>query len=276
MICVRVLYDPCHVRGACELPTPVETEKRWMGQIVVAPEVRRSLLSIAMTLLKSKNQSIDIDSLLGEVRLAREELLEVITQLEEEKIIKKTRDDAGIVVPSGEERLKLAVKAVTFGAKIEESAQSLSWKEFESFCTKVLEENGYSCIHGFRFRSTRGRRYECDVLALSDPILLLADCKHYKGSVRGLHTVVEKQLVRANALGKSILTLMRRIPQILSWRETVIVPAIITLFPESIAIADNVPVVPAFKLNQFIQELPSNIERITHSTVKSSTQRRLV
>jgi hypothetical protein len=64
--------------------------------------------------------------------------------------------------------------------------------------------------------------------------------------------------------------------QLASWRETVIVPVIITLFPESIAFVDSVPVVPAFKLNQFIQELPSNIESVEYSKANPSKQRRLI
>lgn len=185
------------------------------------------------------------------------------------------REGTGIVIPSGEERLQLAVTAVAFGAGIEESAKALSWKEFESFCTKILEENGYSCVHGFRFKSTKGRRYECDVVALNKPVLLLADCKHYKGRVRGLRAVVEKQLERAGAMSKTTSAVMRRIPQIILWGRMVIVPVVITMLPENIAIVDGVPVVPAFKLNQFIQELPSNIEAVKHNTVEPSRQRRL-
>jgi DNA-binding Lrp family transcriptional regulator len=241
-----------------------------------ARNARDQTLSIVMKLLKAKDESMNIKNLTETLGLSAEELLKLIVQLEEEKILRKARDDMSIVIPSGEERLRMAVKAVTLGASIEECARNLSWKEFESFCTKVLEENGYSCVHGLRFKSANGRRYECDIVALSKPTLLLADCKHYAGRVRALRSVVEKQLERADALNGSILTLMRRMSQLASWRETVIVPVIITLFPESIAFVDSVPVVPAFKLNQFIQELPSNIESVEYSKANPSKQRRLI
>jgi hypothetical protein len=238
--------------------------------------VRAQALTLVLALLKAEEESISIRDLSERLTLPQEDLLKLFTQLEEEKVIKKTNDDAAIIVPRGEDRLRTAIKAVTLGARIEESAKILSWKEFESFCTKVMEENGYSCIHEFRFKSSRGRRYECDIVALCNPMLLLADCKHYAGKVRGLRTVVEKQVERANALDKSFLTLMRGISQLASWQEIIIVPIIITLFPESIAFVDGVPVIPAFKLNQFIQELPSNMESVKHIDTTPSKQRRLV
>ena len=238
--------------------------------------VKDQELSLVMTLLGAKDESVSIRDLSVRLTLPEEKLLKLITKLEEENIIKRTANHACVVVPGEEERLRMAMRAVTLGARIEESVRNLNWKEFESFCTKVLEENGYSCIHGLRFKSARGTRYECDVVALRNPILLLADCKHYANKVRGLRKIVGRQVERASAMNESILTLMRDIPQLVSWREAIIVPAIITLFPESIAFVDSVPVVPAFKLNQFIQELPSNIDNVRYNKTNPSKQRRLV
>jgi DNA-binding Lrp family transcriptional regulator len=258
------------------LPTPANSEEPWIEETLFPSRAGGLALSVIMGLLKTKDESVSFKSLSEGLRLPQERVLEAIRRLEEENIVKRSRGNLEAISLSAEERLKLAIVAVRYGARIEESAQALSWKEFESFCTRVLEENGYSCIHGFRFTSAKGSRYECDVVALSKPMLLLADCKHYAGRVSGLHAIVGKQSERTIALNKIILTVMRRIPQIAAWGEAVTIPVVITLFPERIAIVDSVPIVPAFKLNQFIQELPANIDKIAHFTVKLSKQKKLV
>jgi hypothetical protein len=151
----------------------------------------------------------------------------------------------------------------------------LSWKEFEAFCAKILEENGYLCTQGFRFKSIRQKRYECDILASRKPLIVMADCKHHAGRVKGLRVIVKKQIERVQALSKNIPVMIRSIPEIVDWSDALVLPVIITLFPQSPSLIDDVPVVPGFKLNQFIQELPLNMERITCTVVHPSTQERL-
>jgi len=232
-------------------------------------------LSFIMKLLKAGEASIGIHTLSQELSFSEEVLLRIIRQLEESELISRIDNGMAVAVPVGEDRLRLAVAAVRFGATIEDSAGKLSWKEFEAFCSKVLEENGYSCFQGFRFKSPRGRRYECDIAATMDPLILLADCKHYAGHVKGLNAAVDKHLERVDAFAKSVPTLVRRIPQILEWNQATITPIIVTLFPENITIIEGVPIVPVFKLNQFLQEITSNIDKITHMIVEPSKQKKL-
>ncbi|WXG46117.1 MAG: restriction endonuclease [Candidatus Atabeyarchaeum deiterrae] len=233
-------------------------------------------LLLIMALLRAEGKAARIDDLSKESGLPEKDLLSRIQRLEDNDLIRKPFSKDMIVTPVGEDRLKLAITAVTLGATMEQSASMLSWKEFESFCMRILEENGYSCLQGFRFRSTRGKRFECDVVATRKPLFVLGDCKHYGGKVKGLRTVVKRQLERVDAFCKTIPTIVRRIPEIVNWREAITVPVIITLFPESSTIINRVPIVPAFKLNNFIQELPSNIESIAHTTVEPAKQKRLL
>lgn len=232
-------------------------------------------LSIIMKLLKTEEASIDFRSLSQELAFPEEVLLKAIQQLEESELVSRTNNGVTLAAPVGEDRLKLAIAAVRFGATIEDSASTLSWKEFESFCLKVLEENGYSCCQGFRFKTPKGRRYECDVVATMNTLILLADCKHYAGRVKGLKVAVDKHLERARGFARSVPTIVRRIPQMLELKQAKIAPIIVTLFPENVATIGDVPIVPAFKLNQFLQEITSNIDRITHIIVEPSKQRRL-
>jgi Holliday junction resolvase-like predicted endonuclease len=232
-------------------------------------------LRVAMEILRNGEDSLEITKLSKKLGLEKALVLEVIERVWEVADIEGNRPDAQIFVLTGEDRLKLAVATVTFGATVEESARILSWKEFEAFCAKVLEENGYSCTQEFRFKSIQRKRFECDILASRKPLIVMADCKHYAGRVKGLRAVVKKQMERVSALSKSIPTMIRSIPEIIDWPEALVVPVIITMFQQNPSIIDDVPVVPGFKLNQFIQELPSNIERISCTLVHPATQEKL-
>jgi Holliday junction resolvase-like predicted endonuclease len=233
-------------------------------------------LLVAMALLKGEKESIDIGNLSEKLNTPEDLVLEIIERLEESAGITGTRRDTAILFPCGEDRLKLAIAAVTLGATVEESGSMLSWREFESFCAKVLEENGYLCTQEFRFKSIRRKRFECDILAARKPLILMADCKHYAGRVKGLRAVVKKQMERVTALTKNVPAIIRSMPGIVDWSEGVVLPVIITLFPENTSMIDDVPVVPGFKLNQFIQELPSNTDGIARAIVHPSKQEKLL
>jgi len=232
-------------------------------------------LRVAIELLKNGEESLEIARVSKKLGVEEALFLEAIERVWEAAGIKGNRLGTRIFLPSGEDRLKLAVAAVTLGATVEESARLLSWKEFEAFCAKVLEENGYTCTQEFRFKSIQRKRFECDILASKKPLVVMADCKHYAGKVKGLRAVIKKQMERVSALSKSIPTMIRSIPEIIDWREALVVPVIITLFQQNPSIIDDVPVVPGFKLNQFIQELPSYTDRITRALVHPMNQERL-
>ena len=251
------------------------SDSKRQGRFRVSLGARRPELFVVMKLLKTSEASIEMQALSQEMTFSDEALLKAIQQLEEMELVIRTEDGMALVTPSGEDRLKLAIAGVRLGGTIEDSARALSWKEFESFCLKVLEENGYSCCQGFRFKSPKGRRYECDVVATMNPLILLLDCKHYGGHVKGLDTAVHKHLERVGAFAKSVPTLVREIPQILEWNQGTIAPIIVTLFPENIAIMEGVPIVPVFKLNQMLQEITSNIDKTAHIIVEPSKQKRL-
>nr|MDO8133453.1 hypothetical protein [Candidatus Njordarchaeum guaymaensis] len=245
------------------------------GRSKIFGSMKSPELSVIMKLLKTEEASISIHALSREVAFSEEILLKMIQRLEESELISRTDNGMMVAAPIGEDRLKLAIAAVRYGATVEDSASALSWKEFESFCLKVLEGNEYSCYQGFWFKSPKGRRYECDVVATMNSLILVADCKHYAGRVKGLNAAVDKHLERVGAFAKSVPTLVRKIPQILEWDQATITPIMVTLFPENITVIEGVPIVPVFKLNQFLQEITSNIDNITHIAVKPSKQKRL-
>jgi len=254
---------------------PIENTNQIPRITITGVPARNLELQIAKELLKSEEKSLEIGKLSKKLNINEAQLLDAANRVWEAAGIRGNQADTRILLPAGEDRLKLAVATVTLGATVEETTSILTWKEFEAFCAKVLEENGYSCTQEFRFKSIQGKRFECDILATRKPLILMADCKHYAGHVRGLRAVVEKQIGRVSNLCKNVPTMIRSMPEIVDWSEAFVIPVIITLFPENPSIMDDVPVVPGFKLNQFIQELPSNTEKITRLTVYPSRQEKL-
>jgi Holliday junction resolvase-like predicted endonuclease len=254
---------------------PIENMNQMTRFVATGILTKNLELQFAMELLKSEEESLEIGKLSKKLNINQAQLLEAADRVWEAAGIKGSWANTRILLPAGEDRLKLAVATVTMGATMEEAAAILTWKEFEAFCARVLEENGYSCILEFRFKSIQRKRYECDILASKKPLILMADCKHYAGRVKGLRAVVEKQIERVSNLCRSVPTMVRSIPEVVDWSEAFVIPVIITLFPENPSIMDDVPVVPGFKLNQFIQELPSNTDGIIHLTIYPSRQEKL-
>nr|MDO8079975.1 nuclease-related domain-containing protein [Candidatus Freyarchaeota archaeon] len=160
-----------------------------------------------------------------------------------------------------ESRLEISLIALEYGVDIEEVCKLLSWKEFEAFSKSVLEKNNYLCIQNFRFKHNQ-KRYEIDVVGLKEPLILCIDSKHYKKSGKSyvLRTYCKKQIERIEALSRALSLMVSKL-RIIKWKEAKIIPLIVTLLAEEIDFSE-VPIVPFFKLNSFITELPTHISEV--------------
>ena len=161
-----------------------------------------------------------------------------------------------------ETRLQLSLLALKFGADIEKVCKLLSWKEFEAFSRRALETNNFFCIQNFRF-SQNQRRYEIDVVGLKNPLVLCVDSKHYKKSGKNqiLGTYCKKQIERAEALSKALPKMFLRMG-LLRWKEAKIIPLIVTSLAEGVNFSEGVPIVPFFKLNSFVMDLPDHLNQV--------------
>ncbi len=161
-----------------------------------------------------------------------------------------------------ESRLQISLLALKYGADIEKVCKVLNWKEFEAFSKSVLEKNNYLCFQNFRFKHNK-KRYEIDVVGLKKPLILCVDSKHYKKSGKSstLKTACKKQIERVEAYSR---VLPKNVPKlrIREWKNANIIPIIVTLLPEEIGFFKRVPIVPFFKLNNFIIELQAHISEI--------------
>lgn len=160
-----------------------------------------------------------------------------------------------------ESRLEISSFALEYGADIEEVCKLLSWKEFEAFSKNVLEKNNFFCIQNFRFKQNK-KRYEIDVVGLREPLILCVDSKHYKKSGKSyvLRTYCKKQIERIEAFSRVLFKMASKL-RIIKWKEAKIIPLIVTLLAEE-TVSSEIPIVPFFKLNSFIMELPTYISEI--------------
>jgi len=170
----------------------------------------------------------------------------------------------GKIEVSSNQRVKLAIHAINHGTDIERVCKVLEWIEFENFAATAFETNNFAVKRRFRFKAS-GRRWEIDVLAYSEPIVVCVDCKRWR---RGwgnsaITKVAAAQAQRTEALAKAPHPLQRRIG-LDGWRQATLFPAIISLFPGPVKFYKKVPVVPILQLQNFLDEFQGHTTELTH------------
>lgn len=161
-----------------------------------------------------------------------------------------------------EGRLLLASKIVELGGDPEKVATLLKWQEFEDFCMRVLELNNFQCSIRIRFKHDNW--WEIDVVGGKRPIILCIDAKHWSlrpGKSAAIKRVTDKHIDRVKVFAQVLPTLKVKLG-LKEWKKAILIPAIVTLFQEAIRLHQDVPVVPFFKFNKFIQELPAYIDQV--------------
>jgi Holliday junction resolvase-like predicted endonuclease len=166
----------------------------------------------------------------------------------------------GVIEASPKQRAKITTHALELGADLEHLCRFLSWAEFEAITAQALEANGYRVINNFRFKRGQERR-EIDVLGLDKPLIICADCKHWK---RGLRTAaalktIEAQIERTRVLADVLPSHLHEMG-LENWETATLLPMVISLFPGQNKLIDKVPVVPVLQLQDFISEVPLKLD----------------
>ena len=170
----------------------------------------------------------------------------------------------GSVEVNTESRLKLAIKAVELGVDVQSISDFLCWQEFEAMAAVALELNGYSARKNVRFKQ-EGRRWEIDVVGCRKPLVLCIDCKHWH---HGMHRSTMNKMATAQA--ERVAAFADSLPSISSdlpcakWSKVKFVPVILSLIPFAPKFCDNVPVVPVLQLQDFVSQLPLNVESLKY------------
>ncbi|MGB8937483.1 MAG: hypothetical protein WCC17_20525 [Candidatus Nitrosopolaris sp.] len=158
------------------------------------------------------------------------------------------------------DRMKVAILALQSGNDIETVSKYLTWQDFESFASDLLNLAGYVAERDLRF--SKPIRMQIDVLGVNynSQLAIVADCKHWKrNDLSSLSSCAKRQAERTSKL----LFHRRKISHA--------IPIILTLHAMDIAFVDGIPLVPVSKFNCFIDELPLYLSEIK---VISGIQRR--
>jgi len=173
-----------------------------------------------------------------------------------------------LIEVSSNQRVKLAIHAINHGTDIERVCKVLEWIEFENFAATAFEKNNFAVKRNFRFKAAQ-RRWEIDVLAYSEPIVVCVDCKRWR---RGwgnsaIRKVAAAQAKRTEVLAKNLQDIQRKIG-LDDWEQATLFPAILSLFPGPVKFYNKVPVVPILQLQNFLDEFQGHITELTHFRAK--------
>lgn len=186
------------------------------------------------------------------------------------KILREFRElgliewENGKIEVSSNQRVKLAIHAINNGTDIERVCKVLEWKEFENFTATAFETNNFAVKRRFRFKAS-GRRWEIDILAYSEPIIVCVDCKRWRSGWgnSAITRVAAAQAQRTEALAKNLQDIQREIG-LDDWTQATLFPVILSLFPGPVKFYSKVPVVPILQLQNFLDEFQGHITELTH------------
>ncbi len=213
--------------------------------------IERELL---ISLLKlTKNGPVLIKSVTEEAKIPTAFAFKLLKQLQLEGFVNMEGD---FVEADTDARLKLAVKALGLGADVQRVSDLLCWQEFESMAAAALEANGYSVGKNVRFKHA-GRRWEIDVVGYRKPRVICIDCKHWHHGLHfaSLRRVVEAQTQRTEAFALALPSISLN-AECTKWGEAEFFPAILSLMPCADRFFDEVPVVAALQLQDFLTQMP--------------------
>ena len=228
--------------------------------------VERNLL---ISLLKlTKEGTTLIKDVNVEARLPSTVCIKLLQKMQKENLIYLEGDKVEV---DTENRLKIAVKAVSLGADIQNISDTLKWQEFEEIAAIALKINGYVVKKNLRF-THGGRRYEIDVVGCRKPLVVCIDCKRWQRAIAAsaLRKIVEEQSQRTEALADTLPNLKLDL-ECTKWEKAKFVPAVLSLVPGAYKFYYEVPVVPVLSLQDFIGQLPLYMETVKCFPKKFST-----
>jgi len=170
------------------------------------------------------------------------------------------------VETSSSQRVKIAIRALEFGADFERVCGVLSWQEFESIAATAFEANNFMVEKRVRF-TWADRRWEIDVLGCKEPIIVCVDCKHWHhGWGRSAITkAVEAQIKRTKTLTETLHStpVLPKKLGLTIWKEGILIPLILSLVPGPFKFYKKTPIVPILQLQNFLNELPAYTDTLT-------------
>jgi len=208
-----------------------------------------------------ENSGVSIEDICKEARMPRAIVLEILNKLSGDSLLEVKEDR---VIVNGEQRLKIAVKAVNLGSDIERVAKFLSWAEFERFSRLSFELNDFRVISNFRFTLLR-KRWEIDIIGVKRPMVISADCKHWRRRWSGSASAKAAigQAERTKALAEASKRIKSKIG-ISGWMHAYFIPAVLSLFPSQYKFYEKTPIVPILQLKDFLQNIIIHLDEVNY------------
>jgi len=149
-------------------------------------------------------------------------------------------------------RIDQLLQALNEGIPIEDLLQRYDWQYFEQIVADILEEYGFTVETNKRF--SLDRKFEIDVVADNKTEILCIDCKHW-GMRQGKTTPLKYAAIDQNERAYAFKSHFKK--------NQSVYPIVITLMQENIHIEEGIPIVPIFKLNDFLANFPRYKEEFT-------------
>jgi hypothetical protein len=190
----------------------------------------------------------------NDAKLPSETVFTLLEKLQSEDLLNLNN---GIVEVSANDRIKLAVKAVSLGADIQNISDLLCWQEFEEITAMALRNNNFTAHKNVRFKTTN-RKWEIDAIGCKHPLVICIDCKHWGHAISPstLSKIATVQADRTKALTESLPNPKLQM-ECIKWKNAHFVPAILSLTQSSFKFCDNIPIVPILQLQNFLNQLPA-------------------
>jgi hypothetical protein len=211
--------------------------------------------NIVISVLKlSQNLAVLVKSVKDEAKLPFDTTYNLLKKLQSEDLLNLNGD---IIEVSIDDRLKLAVRAVSLGADIEHVSNLLRWQEFEEIAAMALRNNGFVVSKNVRFKHA-GRKWEIDAVGCKRPLVVCIDCKHWMRAMSPsvLGKVAQAQADRAEALAEVLPSVKLQLDCV-KWESAQFVPAILSLVQGSFKFYCDIPIVPVLQLQDFLSQLPA-------------------
>ena len=196
-----------------------------------------------------------------------------LSSLESAQLLKK---DGNRLNFPGYAKIRVAIRALQLGEPNRPVLTALTWQEFEEFVAHVLTFHDFTVLQRFRFSTNR--RFEIDIVAHRQSVLLCIDCKQYGvrlGKASSLRTAAEEQLHRTQVLADNFARFQADLG-CLDTEHPVLIPLMVTMMSEDILFHDRVPIIPASLFNAFLLEYERQRDLLRVVQPSSSRQTRLI
>jgi len=216
--------------------------------------------NLIITLLKlTQKNTTSTNQLKKDTKLPTETMYTLLEKLQSEDLLTLNKD---IVEASINDRLKLAAKAVTLGADIQQVSDLLCWQEFEEITAIALRNNGFTVYKNTRFK-TATRKWEIDVIGCKHPIVLCIDCKHWGHTIAPstLGKIATTQADRTKALTETLPNPKLQL-ECTKWKNAQFTPTILSLIQNNFKFYNNIPIVPILQIQDFLNQLPAYIHQL--------------